>query len=72
MSISTFERTATIAEMAVEMDRRGAAIERLEAKLEELESALVSIDAVGVDFGHFEDAARTMQDIARKALGFAA
>lgn len=30
--------------------------------------ALESIDAVGVDFGHFETAARTMQEIARKAL----
>jgi len=71
MSISTFERVATIAEMAVEIDRRGAAIERLEAKIEELEDALHSIDAVAVDFGHFEDAARTMQDIARKTLGLA-
>lgn len=32
MSTSTFERNATIAEMAVEMDRRGAVIERLEAE----------------------------------------
>ena len=30
--------------------------------------ALESIDAVGVDFGHFESAARTMQEIARKAI----
>jgi hypothetical protein len=30
--------------------------------------ALESIDAVGVDFGHFESAARTMQEIARKAV----
>lgn len=30
--------------------------------------ALESIDAVGVDFGHFETAARTMQEICRKAL----
>ncbi|TIT24444.1 MAG: hypothetical protein E5W70_03830 [Mesorhizobium sp.] len=30
--------------------------------------ALESIDAVAVDFGHFESAARTMQEIARKAL----
>ncbi len=30
--------------------------------------ALESIDAVGVDFGHVEDAARTMQEHARTAL----
>ena len=30
--------------------------------------ALESIDAVGVDFGHFEDAARTMHEHARTAL----
>ncbi len=30
--------------------------------------ALEDIDAVGVDFGHFEAAARTMQGIARNAL----
>lgn len=33
MSISTFERNASIAEMAVEMDRRGNVIEKLEADL---------------------------------------
>lgn len=32
MSISTFERLASTAEMAVEMDRRGAVIEELEAR----------------------------------------
>lgn len=31
--------------------------------------ALESIDAVGVDFGHFETAARTMKEIAQKAIG---
>lgn len=30
--------------------------------------ALESIDAVAVDFGHFESAARTMQEIASKAI----
>lgn len=30
--------------------------------------ALESVDAVAVDFGHFESAARTMQQIARKAI----
>lgn len=72
MPISTFERAASVSEMAVEIDRRGAAIERLEAKIEALEDALYSIDAVAVDFGHYEDAARTMQDIARKAIGLTA
>ena len=36
MTISTFERNATIAEMAVEIDRRGAVIERLEAEIARL------------------------------------
>ena len=39
MSISTFERNATIAEMAVEIDRRGAVIERLEAERDALKAA---------------------------------
>jgi len=34
MSVTTFERNASIAEMAVEMDRRGAVIEALEAELD--------------------------------------
>ena len=33
MTISSFERNASIAEMAVEIDRRGAVIEKLEARL---------------------------------------
>ena len=41
MTISTFERSATIAEMAVEIDRRGAVIERLEAERDALKAALV-------------------------------
>ena len=40
MTISTFERSATIAEMAVEIDRRGAVIERLEAERDALKAAL--------------------------------
>ena len=68
MSISTFERNATIAEMAVEMDRRGAVIEKLEAERDLYLEALRDIDSVGVDFGHFEAAARTMQEHARSAL----
>lgn len=33
-----------------------------------LEGALIDIDAVGVDFGHYESAARTMHKRAGKAL----
>jgi len=72
MSISTFERNATIAEMAVEMDRRGAVIEKIEAERDLYLETLRDIDAVGVDFGHFEAAARTMQEHARSALAKAA
>ena len=45
MAISTFERNATIAEMAVEIDRRGAAIERLEAAHNTLTAALAASEA---------------------------
>lgn len=61
-------RQASTSEIAAEMDRRGALIESLEAERDRYLEALESIDAVGVDFGHFEAAARTMQDICRKAL----
>lgn len=44
MSISIFERNATIAEMAVEMDRRGAAIERLEAQLAAAEAKAARLE----------------------------
>jgi hypothetical protein len=40
MSISTFERNASIAEMAVEMDRRGLVIERLEDTVHRLRTVL--------------------------------
>lgn len=40
MPITTFERNASIAEMAVEMDRRGAVIERLEADIDTAARAL--------------------------------
>lgn len=40
MSISTFERNASVLEMAVEIDRRGAAIEALEARLAATETVL--------------------------------
>lgn len=42
MTISTFERNATIAEMAVEIDRRGAVIEQLEAAVDTLTAALAA------------------------------
>lgn len=41
MSISTFERNAIIAEMAVELDRRGKVIEKLEAEKEQMRAALL-------------------------------
>lgn len=41
MSISTFERNASISEMAVELDRRGKVIEKLEAEIEQLRAALL-------------------------------
>jgi hypothetical protein len=37
--------------------------------IEALHGALADIDSVGVDFGHYESAARTMQEHAQKALG---
>ena len=46
-------------------------IERLEAQRDALLEALRDIDAVAVDFGHYESAARTMKEIAGKALGHA-
>ena len=68
MTIITTTRRATHAETAAEMDRRGDVIDRLQAECARLNDALRDIDAVAVDFGHFESAARTMQDIARKAI----
>lgn len=44
------------------------ATERTKAERDLYEEALCNIDAVGVDFGHFEAAARTMQEHARAAL----
>lgn len=68
MSTIETSRKASVDEIAAEMDRRGAVIEALEAERDRYREALESIDAVGVDFGHFEAAARTMQEIARKTL----
>lgn len=64
-------RQASTDEIADEMDRRGAAIVALEAKVSRYEDALQSIDAVAVDFGHYEAAARTMKELAEKALAAA-
>lgn len=44
------------------------ATERAKAERDLYLEALRDIDAVGVDFGHFEAAARTMQEHARAAL----
>lgn len=49
MSISTATRRATAEEMAVEMDRRGAAIEALEAKVARLEQDLAIANRGGLD-----------------------
>ena len=68
MATTTIERKATIDEIAAEMDRRGTVIEALEAERDRYLDALNSIDAVAIDFGHFESAARTMREIAQKAL----
>jgi Trm5-related predicted tRNA methylase len=51
MSISTFARNASIAEMAVEMDRRGAVIEALEAKLK----AVANVQRQYADQARFAD-----------------
>lgn len=68
MPIVTTTRTASAKETAAEMDRRGSVIERLEAERDLYLEALRDIDSVGVDFGHFEAAARTMQEHARTAI----
>lgn len=71
MSVVTVSRKASDDEIAAEMDRRGKVIESLEVQRDALLDALHSIDAVAVDFGHYESAARTMKEIAGKALGYA-
>lgn len=43
-------------------------LSRLRTENEALRAALQSIDAVAVDYGYFEEAARTMQEVARAAL----
>lgn len=68
MSTIHSKRTASVDEIAAEMDRRGAVIETLEAKVQRLEMALEEIDAVAVDFGYFESAARTMKAIVTRVL----
>ena len=67
--IITHDRRATTDEIVAEMDRRGLVIEVLEAERDRyLEALRSNIDSVGVGFGYFEDAARAMQEMARKAL----
>lgn len=66
--IITHDRRATTDEIVAEMDRRGLVIEVLEAERDRYLEALRNIDSVGVDFGYFEDAARAMQEMARKAI----
>ncbi len=68
MSITTTTRAITFDEAIAEMDRRGAVIERLEKELNIAFDALRNIDAVAVDFGHYEDAARAMKEHCSKAL----
>lgn len=68
MPTVTTTRTASVSEITAEMDRRGSVIEALEAERDRYLEALKNIDSVAVDFGHFETAARTMQEHARKAL----
>lgn len=68
MAITNSVRNVTFDEAVAEMDRRGKVIETLERELEEAVSFLKEIDSVGVDFGYYEQAAKTMQAIARKAL----
>lgn len=43
MSITTFQRSASILEMAVEIDRRGAVIERLEQKASQSEATMKDV-----------------------------
>lgn len=68
MSVTHSTRRASEDEFAAEMDRRGSVIEALENERDRYLEALRDIDAVGADFGHYEAAARTMQEHARKAL----
>lgn len=67
MSVFTSTRKITFNEAVEEMDRRGRVIENLERKISIADEAFRDIDAVACDFGHFEDAARTMKEIANKA-----
>lgn len=70
MTSELYNRPASTGEFVAELERRGKAIESLEAQRDALLDALHSIDAVAVDFGHYESAARTMKEIAGKALGY--
>jgi len=59
------ERYRTLALQNPSWERAEAA----EAEVKRLREALENIDAVAVDFGHYESAARTMKEHALKALG---
>lgn len=67
MAILSVTMKASVEDIIKEMDRRGDVIESLERKLALAEEAFIDIDAVTCDFGHYEDAARTMKQIAEKA-----
>ena len=49
MSIASFERNASVLEMAVEMDRRGAVIESLEALITELQAKVARMEVEAFD-----------------------
>ena len=53
MSIVTHTRPATTNELAAEMDRRGEVIERLEAKIGSLETALRSAESAIAEFHRY-------------------
>ena len=73
-AIEEYSCRTTVAHIATEMEVLAARIrtflsgKKRQVSAQKYVDALESIDAVAVDFGHFETAARTMQEIARKAL----
>ena len=68
MAVITGRRDITFDEAVHEMDRRGKVIENLERDLNIAFEALNNISSVPIDFGHLEDAARTMKEHAKNAL----
>lgn len=61
MGVTTFERSASILEMAVEMDRRGDVIEKLEAEIERLRKALAPFAQVARGFRSSEPDSVTIE-----------